>query len=207
MKKIYSIVALLCASVTLFAQTELVDFSKITLDSWGGSGAPVMTLDQDHQTISIQIIGTPGYQWGNQAKITLGNVAETGLDTAKEYKLSFTAVSDNADCGGVTLKFFDNNELFYTKDNYLSFSNTPFDYASEWIKPAESATNGTIVFDFGWDPAQTITISSLSFLERTEATGVEAIHASQSMQKMIIDGQVYILRDGVRYNALGAQVK
>ena len=107
----------------------------------------------------------------------------------------------------MTLKFFDNNELFYTKDNYLSFSNTPFDYASEWIKPAESATNGTIMFDFGWDPAQTITISKLSFLEQEETTGVDAIQTTKSSQKMIIDGQVYILRDGVRYNALGAQVK
>ena len=66
MKKLFFFAALLC-SATLFAETELVDFSKITLDSWGGNGNPVMTLDKANQTISIELTAVGGNQWQNQA--------------------------------------------------------------------------------------------------------------------------------------------
>ena len=45
-----------------------------------------------------------------------------------------------------------------------------------------------------------ITISS-------EATGVEDVVAPSTFTKVIENGQIYIIRDGVRYNALGAVVK
>lgn len=205
-KTIFTLAATLFAGV-MFAQTELVDFSKITLNSWGGSGAPVMTLDAANKTVTIEIVGTPGYQWGNQAMITLDNVAESGLDIAKLYKLSFTATASTADCGGVTLKFFDNNQLFYTDANYLNFSSA-YNYESEWIQPEAAATNGKIVLDFGWDPAQTVTITNLSFLEKeNSSTALDNIGAETNVQKVVENGQVLIIRDGVRYNTLGAQVK
>ena len=206
MKKIFFLVALMSANVMASAQTELVDFSKITLDAWGGSGAPVMSKNDVDKTISIQIVATPGWQWGNQAKITLGNVAEAGLDTTKLYKLSFHAEASTADCGGVTLKFFDNNQLFYTDANYLSF-NAPYDFESEWIMPKVAATNGTIVFDFGWDPAQTITISKLSFQEKAEATAIDNVNTNANAVKRIENGQLIIIKNGVRYNVAGQEVR
>ena len=209
MKKLFFISALLCASVALMAETELVDWSKVTLDSWGGGEKPVVTMAD--QVISIQIVSTPGWQWGNQVKITLGNVAEAGLSKDKEYKMSFTAVSDNDDCGGVTFKFFDNNQLFFTDVNYLKFSKTPYEFESEWLKlPEEAAltTNGTIVFDFGWDPAQTIKISKLSLLERESSTSVvNVVEGAVRSEKVMENGQLVIIKDGVRYNANGTVIK
>lgn len=210
MKKITFLSALLCASLLTYAQTELVDFSKITVTSWGGSGDPVVTLDAENQTITAEIVATPGWQWGNQVKITLTNVAESGLDKSKAYKLSFTATASTDDCGGVTLKFFDDNQLFYTDVNYLSFTTTAYNFDSGWLKLAEDAavtTNGTIVFDFGWDPAQTITISNLSFLEQTNTEAIDNVKADQQVQKVQDNGVLYIIRDGVRYTVTGQAVR
>ena len=169
-KKLFTLFFVLAASMgTMFAQTELVDFSKISLDSWGdGHAVPVVTLE--NEVISIVLAGPKvgsAFQWDNQVKITLTNVAEAGLDLNKEYQLSFTATASTGDCGGVTLRFFENNQLFYTDANYLDFS-TSYNFESEWIQPEAVATNGTIVFAFGWDPAQTVTISKLSFKERSK---------------------------------------
>lgn len=215
MKKLTFLAALLCASVMAFAQspvrsafvtTELVDFSKISLDSYCGNGNPVMTMDAENQTISIQLVAQTSWQWGNQAKITLTNVAESGLDLTSQYKLSFTATASSTDCGGVTLKFFDDNQLFYTGENYLSF-NTPYNFESEWITPTASATNGSIVLDFGWDPVQTITISNLSFLEGDVVAAIDNVETGVNAQKVIENGQLVIIKNGVRYNAAGQEVR
>ena len=210
MKKL-ALIATLFASVSLFAQNELVDFSKIKLDSWGdGHAVPVVTLE--NEVISIVLAGprtANPFQWDNQVKITLENVAAAGLSKDKEYKLSFTAVGSVGDCGGVTLKFFDDNQLFYTDANYLNFS-TSYNFESEWLKLGEeapTATNGMIVFAFGWDPAQTVTISKLSLLERDIQTAVENVEGKVVSKKVIEDGQLIIIKDGVRYNANGTIVK
>lgn len=211
MKKL-ALIATLFVSVTLFAQTELVDFSKIKLDSWGdGHAVPVVTLE--NEVISIVLAGprtANPFQWDNQVKITLENVAAAGLSKDKEYKLSFTAVGSVGDCGGVTLKFFDDNQLFYTDANYLNFSSS-YNFESEWLKLGEEAplaTNGTIVFAFGWDPAQTVTISKLSLLERDASTAmVNVVENKVTSQKVLVDGQLIIIKDGVRYNANGTIVK
>ena len=210
MKKLSVFAALLC-SVTMFAQTELVDFSKISLDSWGdGHAVPVVTLE--NEVISIVLAGPrvgSEFQWDNQVKITLTNVAEAGLSKEKEYKLSFTAVGSVGDCGGVTLKFFDDNQLFYTDANYLDFG-TSYNFESEWLKLADDAplaTNGTIVFAFGWDPAQTVTISNLSFKERAASTAVDNVAASTKAVKVVEDGQLIIIKNGVRYNVAGQEIK
>lgn len=206
MKKIFFLSALLCASLMVSAHTELVDFSKISLASWGGSGDPVMELDQQNETVSITIVATPGWQWGNQAKIILENVAEAGLDLNKKYKLSFHAEASTTDCGGVTLKFFDNNKLFYTDIDYLNFS-SPVDFESDWLSPELEATNGTIVFDFGWDPAQTVIISNLSFLEQGDESAIDAVVDAKKAVKVVENGQLVIIKNGVRYNAAGQEIK
>lgn len=206
MKKIFFLIALLCAGLMVSAHTELVDFSKISLASWGDKGNPVMGLDQQNETVSITIVATPGWQWGNQAKIILENVAEAGLDINKKYKLSFHAEASTADCGGVTLKFFDNNQLFYTNTDYLNFS-SPVDFESDWLSPELEVTNGTIVFDFGWDPAQTVIISNLSFLEQGDESAIDAVVDAKKAVKVVENGQLVIIKNGVRYNAAGQEIK
>lgn len=218
MKKLSFIAALLMASATLFAQTELVDWSKVTTDSWGGSGNPEVSMNAGAKTITAVIVGTPGWQWGNQVKITLGNVATAGLDLNKEYQLSFTAAASTVDCSGVTLKWFDNNQLSYSGDNCaetgrvhstgcLALSTTPLNYASEWIQPEAAATNATIVFDFGWDPAQTVTISNLSLKARAVVSAINNVAVRENVIKSFENGQLVITVDGIRYNAAGQQIK
>ena len=169
MKKLTFLFAFLCASVMGWADTELVDYSQMTLDSWGPSSSPTVVKDAENERVTVTLnVNGPGWQWGGQAKIVLTNVATNGLDVNKEYKLSFTATASTDDCGGVTLKFFDDNQLYYANQN-LSFSTTPYDFETEWIRPNSAGTNGTIVFDFGHDPAQIVTISNLSFQEREPA--------------------------------------
>ena len=215
MKKVFFFAALLC-SVALFAETELVDFSKITLDSWGLNGNPDVTLDAGKQEIKVVIKAAGGDQWMNQAKITLDNVKT--LDLNKEYQLSFTAVSTSDNCTGVTVKFFDNNILSFSgkwctetervhSEGCLSLNTTPLNYQSEWIQPESAATNGMIVIDFGWDPAQTVTISKLSFKERAAATAIDNINAHAAATKTIEYGQLVIIKNGVRYNVAGQEVK
>ena len=210
MKKL-ALIATLFASVTLFAQTELVDFSKLTLDSWGGSGNPEVSLAGE--VISIKIVGTPGWQWGNQVKVGIPSIAENGLSKDKEYKVSFHAESSTGDCSGVTFKMFDKPDgkpLFFTDKDYLNFS-APFDFDSGWLKVTDDeqlGSNGILVWDFGWDPAQTITISNLSLLERDASTAmVNVIENKVTSQKVLEDGQLIIIKDGVRYNANGTIVK
>ena len=215
MKKLSVFAALLC-SVTMFAQTELVDFSKISLDSWGNNQKPDVVLAD--QVFTITIKATDGFQWGNQVKITLGNVATAGLDLNKEYQLSFTATASTADCGGVTLKFFDDNALSFSgndcgetarvhSEGCLALNETPLNYQSEWIQPEAAATNGTIVFAFGWDPAQTVTISNLSFKERAATTAIDNVNTKASAVKVVEDGQLIIIKNGIRYNVAGQQIK
>lgn len=218
MKKVFFLVALMCASVAMMAETELVDWSKMAVETWGGSTYPEAAIDAANQKVTIEIKATPGWQWGNQVKLTLSNVATAGLDVNKEYQLSFTAVASTTDCGGVTLKYFDNNQLSYSGDNCteanrahsegcLALNTTPLNYQSEWIQPEAAATNATIVWDFGWDPAQTVTITNLSFKERTAATAIENAKVGVGAVKTVENGQLVIIKNGVKYNVAGQEVK
>ena len=96
--------------------------------------------------------------------------------------------------------------MFYTDANYLDFSSS-YNFKSEWTKPETAATNGTIVFAFGWDPAQTVTITNLSFKERTAATAIENAKVGVGAVKTVENGQLVIIKNGVKYNVAGQEVK
>ena len=61
-----------------------------------------------------------------------------------------------------------------------------YDYA------AEQVTRNNYVIDFEYTP---------------EATGVENVVLTEKSQKVVVDGQVYVIRDNKMYNVLGTQVR
>jgi len=215
--KIFSLlwVALLCSAVAVAETRELFSHEQTEVSSSGGAGDPDIVPQPGNESYRIDIVGTPGWQWGNTVKIKLNNVSAQGLSPDKMYKLSFTAVSDNDDCPKVSLRFFDDNVLFYTDEDFLSFSTTPFRYESDWLSMADETqteTNATILWDFGWAPQQTITLSNFSFLETDKAPGggtaLKSILTSDVKSlKFIRNGQLYFLRDGKTFNAVGAEVR
>ena len=132
--------------------------------TWGQFENPEATWDKASQTLTIEIKEQSEWQWGNQVFFSTGI---TTLDTSKEYQISFTGTASTDDCGEVTFKAFDDNSLVYLDQN-LSFTTTPYNYVSEWATPLGTSTNGCIVFDFGWDAAQTVTITNISIKERSK---------------------------------------
>ncbi|MCQ2801010.1 MAG: hypothetical protein MJ216_03590 [Bacilli bacterium] len=62
---------------------------------------------------------------------------------------------------------FDSNILVSSYQN-LPFTTTPYNYVSGWATPSVASTNGLLVFDFGWDAPQTVTITNISIKERSK---------------------------------------
>ncbi len=69
----------------------------------------------------------------------------------------------------------------------------------KWFVPA-----GVITFTLVENEDGSIT---LSFVDNSTTSALENVEVKTSTRKIIENGQIYILRDGVRYNVLGAQVK
>ncbi len=73
----------------------------------------------------------------------------------------------------------------------------------------EGVTNWTNVPQIKIDNVanKTFWLNNVYFYTRGETTGVDEVTTTSAMvQKVVEDGQVIIIRDGVRYNALGAQL-
>ena len=121
-------------------------------------------------TLSIEIKEQPLLLWGNLICL---NTGITSLDTTKEYQFSFTATASTDDCGGVSFKAFDDDNPLVLSSQNISITKTPYNYVSSWVKPLTSRTNGDIVFDFGWDPPQTVTITNISIKSRPAMPGTE----------------------------------
>ncbi len=172
MKKIFLFVSALFLSATLFAQeeTELFVPANASVDhTWSEKGNPEATWNAATGTLTITLQGQASYQWGNQVFLATGI---TTLDVTKEYQVSFDIVASTADCGGVTFKAFDDTQIAFANQN-IAVTDVVQTWTSEWTKPAAAATNGLIVWDFGWDPVQTITISNISIKEREAQTPPE----------------------------------
>ncbi|MCQ2312964.1 MAG: hypothetical protein MJZ84_05900 [Paludibacteraceae bacterium] len=166
MKKLFLFASALFLSATLFAQeaeTELFVAANASVDhTWGQFENPGATWDAQTGTLSIEIKAQSEWQWGNQVFLATGI---TTLGTNKEYKVSFDIVASTADCGGVTFKAFDDNQIAMANQN-IAVTNVVQTWTSEWTKAGAETANGLMVWDFGWDPAQTVTITNISIKER-----------------------------------------
>ncbi len=189
MKKIFSFVSALFLSATLFAQeaeTELFVAANASVDhTWGQFENPEATWDAVTGTFTIEIKAQAEWQWGNQVFLATGI---TTLGTNKEYQVSFDIVASTADCGQVTFKAFDDNQIAWANQD-INVTDQVQRWTSEWTQAPAATTNGLMVWDFGWDPAQTVTITNISIKER----------ASQAPAPyLFVDGIVTIneLKDG-----------
>ena len=166
MKKIFSFVSALFLSATLFAQageTELFVAANARVDhTWGQFENPEATWNAVTGTFTIEIKAQSEWQWGNQVFLATGI---TTLGTNKEYQVSFDIVASTADCGGVTFKAFDDNQIAFANQN-IAVTDQVQTWTSEWTVADADTTNGLMVWDFGWDPAQTVTITNISIKER-----------------------------------------
>ena len=166
MKKFLFFFAALTLSVGLFAQageTELFVAANASVDhTWGQFENPECTWNATTGTFTVTIMQQAEWQWGNQVFLATGI---TTLDVTKEYQVSFDIVASTVNCGGVTFKAFDDNQIAFANQN-IAVTNVVQTWTSEWTKPSDEATNGLIVWDFGEDPAQTVTITNISIKER-----------------------------------------
>ncbi|MCQ2323936.1 MAG: hypothetical protein MJZ53_03685, partial [Paludibacteraceae bacterium] len=74
-------------------------------------------------------------------------------------------VASTADCGLVTFKAFDNNQIAMANQT-ITVTDQVQTWTSEWTKAPAATANGLMVWDFGWDPVQTVTITNISVKER-----------------------------------------
>ncbi len=111
----------------------------------------------------------------------------------------------------------------FTATSYVCITtNTNKWYHSDAYVDATAATTGQAILLEGKSekmgvPAGEITFTllensdgtlTLSFAEKSASTALENAEAQKvEARKVIENGQIYIIRNGVRYNALGAQVK
>ena len=167
MKKIFTLITALTLSVGFFAQageTELFVAANASVDhTWGQFENPEATWNAQTGVLTVTIMQQAEWQWGNQVFLNTG-ITTLGLD--KEYQVSFDIVASTADCGGVTFRAFDDNIIALANQN-IAVTNVVQTWTSEWTKPSAETTNGGwMVWDFGWDPEQTVTITKISIKER-----------------------------------------
>ncbi|MCQ2369085.1 MAG: hypothetical protein MJ007_01230 [Paludibacteraceae bacterium] len=170
--------------IAIFAEeasvfTELFDIEEASICKvWSPVQDPVATIDVATGTINVELKAQGNGQWNNQVHVCTGI---TKLNPNAEYKFKFTAVASTNDCGGVTFKAFDDNELVFRNAN-IQLNTTPYNFESDWVKLKTGNTNtaGAMVFDFGWDPVQNITISNISILEKVKAVQNESQEKSYS---------------------------
>lgn len=215
MKRILSFFAVvLFVTSAAVASENLYDASKAQLTkTWFATGAGWAADNQSSaelvngELLVHLVLGKEG-QWQSQMFLYPGFVFEPG----KDYKLEFDLETNNQ-LGGVTIKVgdSDNDAYYYSYPNddvFLANADTHFiaEPISATADVAEEKRQ--IIFAIGWCPAGTeVRIHNIEIVELGDETAVENVRTNTKTQKVVIDGQVYIIRDGVRYNALGAQVQ
>lgn len=166
---------------------------------WGEDKESYVTWDEASKTVTVNLVKGKDAQW--QAQIWYqGPIAQAG----KLYDISVTFNSTKA-IGGVTLKYENNVEMIYDQNIALE-ANTPLVYEKKDIEGKDNG-DGILVFDFGYAPENTVvTISNISIVEK-DPEGIINTNAAVKTVKMIENGQVVIIKNGVRYNVLGTVIR
>ena len=166
---------------------------------WGEDKESYVTWDEATQTITVNLVKGKDAQW--QAQVWYqGPIAQAG----KLYDISVTFNSTKA-IGGVTLKYENNMEMIYDPNIALE-ANTPLVYERKDIEGKDNG-DGIMVFDFGFALENTVvTLSNISIVEK-DPEGIINTNAAVKTVKMIENGQVVIIKNGVRYNVLGTVIR
>ena len=158
MRKIFSFVAaMVIATSTAFAGTNLFNPATTTLETWFGDanwaseeGAGTAVYDNATGITNVTINTDRTGQWKAQVKLITDM---TALDPTKQYDFAVTMTA-NADISNVTVKVFDASpdgnqgaaQMFYKADVSL-VANTALTVSATNVEG--KASNGVIVFDFG----------------------------------------------------------
>lgn len=166
---------------------------------WGEDKESYVTWDEASKTVTVNLVKGKDAQW--QAQVWYqGPIAQAG----KLYDISVTFNSTKA-IGGVTLKYENNVEMIYDPNIALE-ANTPLVYEKKDIEGKDNG-DGILVFDFGYAPENTVvTLSNISIVEK-DPEGIINTNAAVKTVKMIENGQVVIIKNGVRYNVLGTVIR
>lgn len=167
---------------------------------WGEDNESYVTWDEASKTVTVNLVKGKDAQW--QAQVWYqGSIAQAG----KLYDISVTFNSTKA-IGGVTLKYENNMEMIYDPNIALE-ANTPLVYERKDIEGKDNG-DGIMIFDFGFAPENTVvTISNISIVEKDPEEGIINTNAAVKTVKMIENGQVVIIKNGVRYNVLGTVIR
>jgi hypothetical protein len=153
----------------------------------------------------------------DQPEPVVTNLTMTAVETTKgngfiryklsndDYKFFFKITLDSEDVeSGKTYTFADdmggNTNSSYGVDNSYNY----IDFASATFVKTVSASQIKIeasIVDVNSD------IWNLTYTEALEPTAVEAVKAQGNAIKRIVNGQVVIEKNGVRYNLLGSEIK
>lgn len=140
----------------------------------------------------------------NQDEIIPANAANVSDGTAPEAELR-TEAPTVADIN----KFIAFNNVAAEKasnNNYYIFDGTvQLYFASSSDKPSEDGNYDVEGVFINYNSTQLELI--VTAIEKSKGTAIDNATVAGKAQKMIIDGQLFIIRDGVMFNANGAAVK
>ena len=144
----------------------------------------------------------------------------TSVEAGKPYITQSTATSYTVTMNGAHSVVQDGNGLVGT---YETINLTPYNesgphnyflYANAFKKAGDNVTVGAYRAYLDWDavsaaPAQAPSARRIRMvIEGTEAqTGMETVTAMPKTTKVLIDGQLFIIREGKRYTLTGARAQ
>ena len=143
----------------------------------------------------------------------------TSVEAGKPYITQSTATSYTVTMSGAHSEVQAGNGLVGT---YETITLTPYDdthhnyflYANAFKKAGDNVTVGAYRAYLNWDavsaaPAQAPSARRIRMvIEGTEVqTGMETVTAMPKTTKVLIDGQLFIIREGKRYTLTGARAQ
>ena len=188
-------------------RTEPIDPNASPYETWFASTGTWdeetesnLVWDAATKTATVNIANDKDAQWRAQVKYH-GRKAQAG----HFYDVAFK-MKANADITGITVKYQDNAQMLYEDQSISLTKDKEFVYEKKDL--AGIAGNGIMVFDFGFaKKGNSIQIYGVSIVEKNYATGIENAENEVNAVKTIENGQLVIIKNGVRYNAAGQAVK
>ncbi|MBR1807955.1 MAG: hypothetical protein IJ776_01010 [Paludibacteraceae bacterium] len=184
-----------------------IDHSWFSNADWSGEETvSTATWDAVNEVVDVHIATQKSGQWQaqvfiNTALAPINAVPEAG----KKYSVTVKMKADK-EVGGVTLKYQNNAEMLYENQSVKLLANEEYVYTKEAVDG--QAGDNMFVFDFGWAAADThIEIYDIEIKEVSETTAFDNLEGKVESRKVMIDGKIYIIRDGKTYNVMGMQVR
>ena len=207
MKKFYLFVAALFAAVTINAKEIVVDLSTASEIAYAGCTA-TPSLSEGIVTINYS---AGSWQWSG-VEFSLDNLAEI-TSVSFDYKGDGSSVVIYA-----YLRDSEGNR-WCKGDYYLNLSSTGWTTESAyvpdgalWDAPAYAIgdhpfTKFGVIANPGAETIGVFELRNVVITVPDDATAFSNVQAEQKAQKVVRNGQIFIIRDGRTFNALGAEVK